>query len=675
MKLKNKVLVNILFFLFLILGCLSFVFLAYINTDKIFIPFCGKINSNIRVNVEIPKKNLKNFEFYSNSKILEPNFLILKNSYVYFEDALPSNVLYFHLKDKKILDSIEHIVISEGRNFYYYSNDDIKNFKHNEKAEYFFPSDIKYMKNSRYINDRGILHKLSVYYLSIFYNSNLYIISLFFFAISVLIYLSNKEKFNFNFNFLKNKAIWLILISAFLLRISFNSAPFWGDELYTVSVASGMNRPFVATLQDPGNPPLFFILAKIWILLFGSNESICRILPSIFSVLSIYLLYIFVKRNTNNEGFALLSAFILSLNVMSIRYANDFRAYSLMGVFCLLSAYYLFEIIKYKKTKDFIIYAIISCLMANTHYFQILFLFGNFLFGIIVLDNKSRVKFLFSNIFAAISFLPFFLTTALNKGLLDEEFNKDDMCDIDVMWHILSFYFKNTVATSIVFISAFLMGIKKIKEQIFKNDDNLFNLYSYFAYSILMLFVSSYLFSYCVKPIIRLYYYMGILPFACAMVAGLFFAPFKNKILRFLVYLYFLLFYIFAINGQNYFANTFGNEIIRLEELFKYQYYDGQKYINENKKVLIAVFDYPDEYTDFYNKYVDKNNVTILNYRFPYAKSKDLAKKIEELNVDVAYIMLHGYSYKISMKEFSKKFNSSLIITDEGVVNVKLTKR
>ena len=671
---KNKIFINTLFFGAIVIASILLLLALFENNNKIYIPLFGKMDDTIRINVQIKEENLENFEFYSGENQLRPQYLIEGNSYVFYEEDEPTNLLYFWAKDNKTLNSIDNIIISIGRNFYYYTNDDIKNFKHTKNGDYLLPN-IKYSNSSKYINDKGKIHRFATYFLSIFYNTKYYILPLSLFLFAVLIYLLNKEKFNFNFNFFKNNAIWFILAIALIIRLSDNNMAFWGDELYTASVASGINRPWIAVFQDPGNPPFFFILAKIWMIIFGTCEWVCRLLPTFFSVGAVYLIYLFIKRNTGNINFALLAGFLLAINVFSMHYALDFRAYSLMGFLCVLSGYYLFEIINYRKTKDFIIYAVVAAIMANTHYFLIFTLIINFVLAFFMIDKKSKIKFLSANLFAVLLFLPHFLYIGLNKGLLDNSFNQFPNYELTTLLFTMATYLKNRAITTIVFVCATLMSFKKVREKLFNGDDKFYRIYAYIAFSSIMVVMLSYLFSNLVRPIVRAYYYMGVLPFLSALVAGAIVAPFRNKILKFLVSFYLLTGAIFCISGKGLFVNRLDNIVIRAEEAIKYQYFDSEKYRKKGKVIGLAVIDYPYEYIDFYKNYVNKNNTAIIGYRFGITSKETFLEKFESSGADVIYMMLHYAMAKGFTHEFSAKYNTSLVITDENVVLAKLIKK
>src|SRR4051794_21260497 len=101
--------------------------------------------------------------------------------------------------------------------------------------------------------------------------------------------------------FEKNRAVWFVLFGLFyLFSVVLRSLrPFWFDELITVNVASLPGMTDIWQILKRGgdlNPPMFFILTRAAVSVFGSSELAFR-LPAIlgFFVLCCCL-YVFVAR-------------------------------------------------------------------------------------------------------------------------------------------------------------------------------------------------------------------------------------------------------------------------------------------------------------------------------------------------------------------------------------------
>lgn len=665
---QNKIFINILFFLAVFLSAFSFLFTFFLHNNDFLIPLFEKVNAPLKINVEfLNNEKGQNFHLFANGYEVFKNRIYKNNSYIFYQMEDDIKTVYFKTDDKTF-KNLDNIAINLNNNFYYYSKKDIEKFTKTKTGQYILPFDIKYTKSSAFMNDKGLFHKLCIYFLSIFYNSNFYVFPLLMFFAAVLIYQNNKEKINLGFNLFKNNAILWVLIIGLLLRLQDNSIPFWGDELYSATYAGGVNSPFIKTFQDPGNPPLFFILAKIWQAVFGSSEPICRLLTTIFSVLSIYLIWFFVKNNFNKNA-ALLAAFIFSINIYSIHSAQEFRAYSLGIMLSLISAYFLFEIIKNKQNKNFVFYSITAILMANTHYFQILILFANFIFAMFKLENKFKLKFLYANLIAAISFLPYFLLTALNKGLLDSTFNDLPFYDLKMMGIMVNLIFSNKIIPILLTIIALLFLFKKFITE----DEKLKNVYLYSFWIVFSIFLFSYLFSLMVRPIIRSYYFVFTIPFISILIALGFFVSFKNKILKWAVILILIYSGVFCFSGKGLYADKNDLLVIRAEEAYEYSFFDSNKYLNQNKKVALVMFDNINEYKEYYKKYYNEK-IKLVKFRFAYDSNESFEQKLVNSGAEVFYSMVHLMRLGEFLEYFGKKFDISAIITDKNVVLIRMIK-
>ena len=157
--------------------------------------------------------------------------------------------------------------------------------------------------------------------------------------------------------------------------------------------------------------------------------------------------------------------------------------------------------------------------------------------------------------------------TALNNALLNEEFNRLAVPDLSYMINVFSKFYTSKVIAFIVVLIFALILILKLRNKIFNEDKKIFNLYLYTVYSVLFLFVSSYLISQF-RPIIREYYYINVIPFIVISAALCIFLPFKNKILKAVFSFFFIIYYF---TGASYVEKD-KIALINFESVFKKGY-------------------------------------------------------------------------------------------------------
>ncbi len=118
------------------------------------------------------------------------------------------------------------------------------------------------------------------------------------------------------------------------------------DEYFSISFFKNIQLDSRIINSDLGNPPFFYILVKLYIFFFGSNETVTRILPFIFFIFSYIVFYKLLK---------MLSFKVYDRSILSLLYLgmNQFiylrfylRAYSLLLFLCLITVYLTFKLIK-----------------------------------------------------------------------------------------------------------------------------------------------------------------------------------------------------------------------------------------------------------------------------------------------------------------------------------------
>ncbi len=138
--------------------------------------------------------------------------------------------------------------------------------------------------------------------------------------------------------FMKNTYLVLILFLALFLRLVHLDQSFWLDEAAQVIESA---RPFSQQLQIAADfhPPGFHLLLHFW-MFFGHSEVWIRLLPVLFSLGSITVVYAIGKRIAD-EKTGLIAALFLALNPYHLWYSQEARPYMMLVFFVSLSVYAL----------------------------------------------------------------------------------------------------------------------------------------------------------------------------------------------------------------------------------------------------------------------------------------------------------------------------------------------
>ncbi|MGB3533676.1 MAG: glycosyltransferase family 39 protein [Microcoleaceae cyanobacterium] len=107
---------------------------------------------------------------------------------------------------------------------------------------------------------------------------------------------------------------------------------------------------FQVLSRSPEHPPLYYILARYWVLLFGASVSSIRALSAIISLLVFPGLYWLCWELFRSNKIGLMAIILVSVSPFHVLYAQEAREYSLWTVLVLLSSAALLRAINIQKT-------------------------------------------------------------------------------------------------------------------------------------------------------------------------------------------------------------------------------------------------------------------------------------------------------------------------------------
>lgn len=206
--------------------------------------------------------------------------------------------------------------------------------------------------------------------------------------------------------------LFLIVLLAVSLRIFYlNETGLWMDEIHSAIGADpekSVNDVIEYCKQD--QPPLFFLLLHKWYQAFGYNDFVGRLFGVLTGLLGIVCIY-FVGIEFKNSKVGLFSSFLTAINYFHIDYSRQVRFYPLVFLFSALSYLFFLRALKNKKPLDFLLYALSTAALLNTHYFGMVLFASQFLIflTIVIINRINDLKFilwsLLSAILAGLSFL------------------------------------------------------------------------------------------------------------------------------------------------------------------------------------------------------------------------------------------------------------------------------
>lgn len=194
----------------------------------------------------------------------------------------------------------------------------------------------------------------------------------------------------------KNILLSIIILIGISLRFyDINLKDLWYDEIISFWIANPENS--FKELQEihynlDRTPITYNLLLSLILNIFGYETIVARYFSGILSVLSIFIIIHLIKlidkRNNN-----LLLAFLFSLNIFLISYAQEVRVYSAMVFFASLT--YLFYLkIKTKphKKKYYLYYILVCCISLSLHPFNCVIFLALILYDFLKYFKKKEIN-------------------------------------------------------------------------------------------------------------------------------------------------------------------------------------------------------------------------------------------------------------------------------------------
>ncbi|EUB76641.1 hypothetical protein PMI27_005950 [Pseudomonas sp. GM41(2012)] len=189
---------------------------------------------------------------------------------------------------------------------------------------------------------------------------------------------------------------WLLPILALAALVRFydlTAAAVWGDEGSSLLLSQYSLAGIWVHAAHDVHPPLYFMLLHGWIELFGDGIFSIRslsALPGIATVaLGVWLVDLLATRRA-----ALLAGVLLALLPTAVRYSQEVRMYSLLGLWLIAATIALVYWIKHPGRKRYlVIYALLMSAAFYTHYFTALCVLCHWLYlGLIRVQPGYRLR-------------------------------------------------------------------------------------------------------------------------------------------------------------------------------------------------------------------------------------------------------------------------------------------
>lgn len=169
-----------------------------------------------------------------------------------------------------------------------------------------------------------------------------------------------------------SRSLIFILFIAAVVRLIHLNQSLWLDE--AISLQAARHLPFLDLITKYSvsdfHPPGYLIILWGWIKIFGSSEIWVRIPSVIFGILTVFVIYVFVKK-TISSNVALLTALLLAINPLHVYYSQEARMYAFAAFAVSLNVYFFIKLLRREKY-SFISFSLSSVLVFSADYLAML---------------------------------------------------------------------------------------------------------------------------------------------------------------------------------------------------------------------------------------------------------------------------------------------------------------
>jgi uncharacterized membrane protein len=165
---------------------------------------------------------------------------------------------------------------------------------------------------------------------------------------------------------------------------------------------------------DPQHPPIYYILARFWMQLFGNSVATIRSVSAVISLFVFPCIYWLCIELFESSLVGWVAMALSTISPVCVVFAQEAREYSFLMVTILLSSAALLRAIRLKTKENWMIYAATLTLGLYSLPLILLTAMGHGLYVVLVTafrQNKTITSYLLASLAAVLAFMPWILLT------------------------------------------------------------------------------------------------------------------------------------------------------------------------------------------------------------------------------------------------------------------------
>ena len=178
-------------------------------------------------------------------------------------------------------------------------------------------------------------------------------------------------------------------------------------------------------IEDPQHPPLYYLMTRLWMQLFGNSVAAIRSLPALISLLAFPCVYWLCLELFKSPPVGWMAIALLAVSPFHVLYAQEAREYSLWTVTILLSSAALLRAIRLKTRLSWGLYALTLATALYSFLFSVFVAIAHGIYVIVtqIRLSKTVINYLIATLVGFLAFAPWIWVAIANYPRLQASTN------------------------------------------------------------------------------------------------------------------------------------------------------------------------------------------------------------------------------------------------------------
>lgn len=165
--------------------------------------------------------------------------------------------------------------------------------------------------------------------------------------------------------------VLILGVAAYLRFSAVGRESLWADEGLTVRILRLPIDQMIPRIRDwEQTPPLYYVLMRVSVSLFGDSERWLRVPSALFSVAVVGAMYLLVARMFSVAA-GLAAAVMLAVSPYQIAFAQEARTYALLVLLAIVSCDCFVRLMQERTRANETFYVVVAALLLYTHLYGI----------------------------------------------------------------------------------------------------------------------------------------------------------------------------------------------------------------------------------------------------------------------------------------------------------------